>query len=280
MRPVWCGERLWHAACGTLSAYGLRRAREAEDARLRRRAACGLRAACGSRTVCGVHASGCRPRAARVCCRLPFGAAAVRRLGLRAIRSRRLRGCLSVAMGRRRGRDGAAEAVNDAGLGFRTSGDPAASGSERGRSARLIGGLLEGRSDPRSGWRGGEGAVPGRRLELQRGRSASFVFGFARNRLRDASQGCYEGPFCNAPSGTQRGPCSARALPRARCGSVPRTNVSRETFSASKAEGGGIARAKRARGRGKARLPMCVQMFHVKHPVQVGRDAVVRLQAS
>lgn len=222
-----------------------------------------------------------RPRAARVCCRLPFGAAAVRRLGLRAIRSRRLRGRAFGCNGAENGeRDGAAEVVNDAGLGFRTSGDPAASGSERGRSARLIGGLLEGRSDPRSGWRGGEGAVPGRRLELQRGRSASSVFGFARNRLRDASQGCYEGPFCNAPSGTQRGLCSARALPRVRRGSVPRTNVSRETFSASKAEGGGIARAKRARGRGKARLPMCVQMFHVKHPVQVGRDAVVRLQAS
>ena len=60
-------------------------------------------------------------------------------------------------------------------------------------------------------------------------------------------------------------------------------------FSASKAEGGGgIARAKRVRGRGKAGLPMCERMFHVKHPVQVGRDAmvqagrnaVVRLQTS
>ena len=211
-----------------------------------------------------------RPRAARVCCRLPFGAAAVRRLGLRAIRSRRLRGCLSVAMGRRRGRDGAAEAVNDAGLGFRTSGDPAASGSERGRSVRLIGGLLEGRSDPRSGWRGGEGAVPGRRLELQRGRSASFVFGFARNRLRDASQGCCEDPFRNAPSETQRGPCSARALPRARCGPTPRTNVSRETFFSEQSGGRQDRKSKAGEGRDKARLPMCERMFHVKHPVQVG----------
>ena len=169
---------------------------------------------------------------------MPFGAAAVRRLGLRAIRSRRLRGCAFGCNGVEKGeRDDAAEAVSDAGLGFRTSGDPAASGSERGRSARLIGGLLEGRSDPRSGWRGGEGAVPGRRLELQRGRSASFVFGFARNRLRDASQGCYEGPFCNAPSGTQRGPCSARALPRVRRGSAPRTNVSRETFFSEQSGG-------------------------------------------
>jgi len=248
MRPVWCGERLWHAACGTLSAYGLRRAREAEDARLRRRAACGLRAACGSRTVCGVHASGCRPRAARVCCRLPFGAAAVRRLGLRAIRSRRLRGCLSVAMGRRRGRDGAAEAVNDAGLGFRTSGDPAASGSERGRSVRLIGGLLEGRSDPRSGWRGGEGAVPGRRLELQRGRSASSVFGFARNRLRDASQGCLRVRFATRLREPNEAP-ALRGRFRER-GAAPRRErmFHMKHFSASKAEGGGIARAKLARG--------------------------------
>lgn len=113
-----------------------------------------------------------------------------------------------------------------------------------GRSARLIGGLLEGRSDPRSGWRGGEGAVPGRRLELQRGRSASFVFGFARNCLRDASQGCCEDPFRNAPSETQRGPCSARALPRARCGSTPRTNVSRETSGAGRARCDGAGRAR------------------------------------
>ena len=249
MRPVWCGERLWHAACGTLSAYGLRRAREAEDARLRRRAACGLRAACGSRTVCGVHASGCRPRAARVCCRLPFGAAAVRRLGLRAIRSRRLRGCAFGCNGVEKGeRDGAAEAVSDAGLGFRTSGDPAASGSERGRSVRLIGGLLEGRSDPRSGWRGGEGAVPGRRLELQRGRSASSVFGFARNRLRDASQGCLRVRFATRLREPNEAP-ALRGRFRER-GAAPRRErmFHMKHFSASKAEGGGIARAKLARG--------------------------------
>ena len=150
-------------------------------------------------------------------------------------------------------RDGAAEAVSDAGLGFRTSGDPAASGSERGRSARLIGGLLEGRSDPRSGWRGGEGAVPGRRLELQRGRSASFVFGFARNRLRDASQGCCEDPFRNAPSGTQRGPCSARALPRVRRGPAPRTNVSRETFFSEQSGGRRDRKSKAGEGEGQGR---------------------------
>ena len=195
-----------------------------------------------------------RPRAARVCCRLPFGAAAVRRLGLRAIRSRRLRGCAFGCNGVEKGeRDDAAEAVSDAGLGFRTSGDPAASGSERGRSARLIGGLLEGRSDPRSGWRGGEGAVPGRRLELQRGRSASFVFGFARNRLRDASQGCCEDPFRNAPSETQRGPCSARALPRARCGPTPRTNVSRETFFSEQSGGRRDRKSKAGEGEGQGR---------------------------
>lgn len=202
----------------------------------------------------GVHASGCWPRAARACRRLPFDAAAVRRLGLRAIRSRRLRGCAFGCNGVEKGeRDGAAEAVSDAGLGFRTSGDPAASGSERGRSALLIGGLLEGRSDPRSGWRGGEGAVPGRRLELQRGRSASSVFGFARNRLRDASQGCCEGPFRNAPSGTQRGLCSARALPRVRRGSAPRTNVSRETFFSEQSGGRRDRKSKAGEGEGQGK---------------------------
>ena len=46
-----------------------------------------------------------------------------------------------------------------------------------------------------------------------------------------------EDPFRNAPSGTQRDPCSARALPRVRRGSAPRTNVSRETFFSEQSGG-------------------------------------------
>ncbi len=226
---------------------------------------CGGRARRKTRGCGGVRRAGCVRRAGRgryAACmragagRVPLGFAA-------ACRSVRLPcdawGCVRfeaaacedafrLQWGEGGGRDGAAEAVNDAGLGFRTSGDPAASGSERGRSARPIGGLLEGRSDPRSGWRGGEGAVPGRRLELQRGRSASFVFGFARNRLRDASQGCLRVRFATRLREPNEAP-ALRGRFRER-GAAPRRErmFHMKHFSASKAEGGGIARAKLARG--------------------------------
>lgn len=158
-----------------------------------------------------------------------------------------------------------------------------------GRSARLIGGLLEGRSDLRSGWRGGEGGRPGKAARTAAGKKRLLRF-----RLRAQSPPrCFARMLRIRFATRLREPNETPAL-RGRfreCDAAPRRErmFHVKHFSASKAEGGGgIARAKRVRGRGKAGLPMCERMFHVKHPVQVGRDAmvqagrnaVVRLQTS
>ena len=134
-------------------------------------------------------------------------------------------------------RDGAAEAVSDAGLGFRTSGDPAASGSERGpfsaadrRSSR--------RSLRPSIWMEGRRRGPSREGGSNCSRKeAPPPFSASRAIASEMLRKDAEDPFRNAPSGTQRDPCSARALPRVRRGSAPRTNVSRETFFSEQSGG-------------------------------------------
>lgn len=233
------------------------------------------------RAVLAACRSGLPPLAVRCGCRATPGAACDSKPPLARMRFRLQWGGEGGEGWRSRGGERCRAGIPDLGRsgGFGIGAGPFGAADRRSSRGSLRPSIwMEGRRRGRPG-KAARAAAGKKRLLRFRLRAQSSPRCFAR---------MLEGSFRNAPSGTQRGPCSARALPRARCGSVPRTNVSRETFSASKAEGGGIARAKRARGRGKARLPMCVQMFHVKHPVQVGRDAmvqagrnaVVRLQAS